>query len=76
MKRNNAKNNVVKMSAEAVKKFTISVLTENRSGLLNGVTIIFTRRKMNIEAINVSPSEVEGVSRYTILVETTRDKAE
>lgn len=56
--------------------FTISVLTENKSGLLNGVTIIFTRRKINIESINVSESEVEGVSRYTIVVKMTREKAE
>ncbi|CAN5255417.1 acetolactate synthase small subunit [soil metagenome] len=58
------------------RNFTISVLTENKSGLLNGVTIIFTRRKLNIESINVSESEVEGVSRYTIVVRTTRQKAE
>lgn len=58
------------------RSFTISVLTENKSGLLNGVTIIFTRRKLNIESINVSESEVEGVSRYTIVVRTTREKAE
>ncbi len=64
------------MSAVAIKRFTISILTENRSGLLNGVTIIFTRRKMNIEAINVSPSEVDGVSRYTILIKSSREQAE
>jgi acetolactate synthase I/III small subunit len=58
------------------KLWTISVLTENRSGLLNGITIIFTRRKLNIESINVSESEVEGVSRYTIVLKTTREQAE
>lgn len=57
-------------------QFTISVLTENKAGLLNGVTIIFTRRKINIEAINVSETEEEGVSRYTIVAETTRPQAE
>ncbi|HHL52340.1 MAG TPA: acetolactate synthase small subunit [Flammeovirgaceae bacterium] len=56
--------------------FTISVLTENKSGLLNAVTIIFTRRKMNIEAINVSETEVEGVSRFTIVIKTTYALAE
>lgn len=59
-----------------VKLFTISVLTENKSGLLNAITIIFTRRKINIESINVSESEVSGVSRYTIVVKITREKAE
>jgi len=61
---------------EENKLFTISALTENKAGLLNGVTIIFTRRKLNIESINVSETEVEGVSRYTIVVNTTRKKAE
>ena len=56
--------------------FTISALTENRSGMLNAVTIIFTRRKMNIEAINVSETEVEGVSRFTIVVKETFSRAE
>ena len=58
------------------KMFIISVLTENKSGLLNGVTIVFTRRKVNIESINVSITEVEGVSRYTILVRCTREVVE
>ncbi|MCF6360001.1 MAG: acetolactate synthase small subunit [Cyclobacteriaceae bacterium] len=61
---------------EENKLYTISVLTENKSGLLNGVTIIFTRRKLNIESINVSETEVEGVSRFTIVVSATRHNAE
>ena len=56
--------------------FTISVLTENKSGLLNAITIIFTRRKINIEALNVSETEIEGVSRFTIVIESSFDKAE
>jgi acetolactate synthase I/III small subunit len=56
--------------------FIISVLTENKSGLLNAITIIFTRRKINIESINVSESEVTGVHRYTIVVKLTRERVE
>lgn len=58
------------------KRYTISVLSEDRPGLLNRVTIIFTRRKLNIESINVSGSEVTGVSRYILVVNSTRDLAE
>jgi acetolactate synthase-1/3 small subunit len=58
------------------KRYTISVLSEDRPGLLNRVTIIFTRRKLNIESINVSTSEVPGVSRYTLVVNTTKDLAD
>lgn len=61
---------------QQVRSFNLSILTENKSGLLNAVTIIFTRRKINIESINVSETEVEGVSRYTIVIETTREQAE
>ena len=58
------------------KQYTISILTEDKPGLLNTVTIVFTRRKLNIDMINVSASEVEGVSRYTIVLTTTKDQVE
>ncbi len=69
-------NGSVAAESNQEKLFTISVLTENKSGLLNGVTIVFTRRKVNIESINVSITEVEGVSRYTILVKCSKEVAE
>jgi acetolactate synthase-1/3 small subunit len=58
------------------KQFTISILTEDKPGLLNTVTIVFTRRKLNIDMINVSASEVDGVSRYTIVLTTTKEQVE
>jgi len=57
------------------RKFTISVFSENKTGLLNRVTIIFTRRKINIDSLTVSPSEIPGIYRYTIMINTTRDMA-
>lgn len=42
----------------AEKQYTLSILTEDKPGLLNTVTIVFTRRKLNIDMINVSASEV------------------
>ena len=50
------------------KQFTISVFTEDRIGLLNRVSIIFTRRHINIESITASESEVPNVHRYTIVI--------
>lgn len=50
------------------KKFTLSVFTEDNIGLLNRVTIIFTRRKINIESIAASESEIKGIHRYTIVI--------
>jgi len=57
------------------KEYTLSIFTENKIGLLNRITIIFTRRHVNIESITASESEVEGVYRYTIVIRCTREKA-
>lgn len=56
------------------KQYTISVYTENNIGLLNRISAIFQRRHINIESMNISVSEIEGVSRFTILVNMTEDK--
>ena len=56
--------------------FTLSILTENKAGLLNNITIIFTRRKINIESLNVSTTEVKGLSRFTVVVKTTQTQAD
>ncbi len=49
-------------------EYTITVYTENHIGLLNRIAIIFSRRKINIESLNTSPSEVEGIHRFTIVI--------
>lgn len=49
------------------KVFTISVYTENNPGLLSRISNIFVKRHINIESLNVSNSEIEGVSRFTIV---------
>lgn len=46
--------------------YTVSVFTENRVGLLSLISNIFTRRKMNIETLSVSPSSIEGVHKFTL----------
>lgn len=54
-------------------EYTITVYTENQIGLLNRIAIIFTRRKINIDSLNTSPSEVESVHRFTIVINETED---
>jgi acetolactate synthase-1/3 small subunit len=54
-------------------EYTITVYTENQIGLLNRIAIMFSRRKINIESLNTSPSEVEGIHRFTILIHETED---
>ncbi|WP_421876418.1 acetolactate synthase small subunit [Marinoscillum sp.] len=63
-------------SDKVEKEFTLSVLTEDKAGLLNHITIIFTRRKINITSLNVSTTEVAGVSRFTIVLNSTRERIE
>lgn len=61
--------------AEFIEKqeYTISVYTENQVGLLNRIAIIFSRRKINIESLNVSPSEIEHIHRFNIVINETTD---
>ncbi len=46
--------------------YTLIISSENLAGVLNQVTNVFTRRQLNIESINVSPSGIENVHSYTI----------
>ena len=51
--------------------FTISVYSENNVGLLNRISGIFLKRHINIESLNVSKSEIDDVSKFTIVAHTT-----
>ena len=50
---------------------TISVLVENRAGVLNRITGLFARRAFNIESLAVGITEDPNFSRVTIVVEGT-----
>jgi acetolactate synthase-1/3 small subunit len=54
-------------------EYTITVYTENHIGLLNRIAIIFSRRKINIDSMNTSPSEVKGIHRFTIVINETEE---
>ncbi len=54
-------------------EFTITVYTENQIGLLNRIAILFSKRKINIESLNTSPSEVDSVHRFTIVINETEE---
>ncbi|TKB98595.1 acetolactate synthase small subunit [Pedobacter cryophilus] len=55
------------------KEFNITVYTENQVGLLNRIAIIFSRRKLNLDSLNTSPSEVESIHRFNIVLTETED---
>jgi acetolactate synthase-1/3 small subunit len=50
-------------------KHTLSVLVENRPGVLTRVAGLFARRGFNIHSLAVGPTEHEGVSRMTVVVD-------
>ncbi len=50
----------------AKKLYTVIIFSENTVGLLNQITVIFTRRQLNIETLSVSPSAIKGVHKFTI----------
>src|SRR5690606_1320791 len=54
-------------------EYNITVYTENQIGLLNRIAIMFTRRKINISSLNTSPSEIDSIHRFNIVVNETED---
>lgn len=54
-------------------EYTITIYTENQVGLLTRIAIMFSRRKINVESMNTSPSEVEGIHRFTIVINVAEE---
>ncbi len=40
---------------------------------LSRISIIFSRRKINIESLNTSPSEIEGIHRFKIVIHESEE---
>ena len=52
-----------------MEKHTLSVLVEDKPGVLARVSGLFSRRGFNIDSLAVGPTEQAGVSRMTIVVD-------
>lgn len=64
------------MTMSEIKEYTITVFTENQTGLLARVTAVFTRRHVNIESLTVSKSSIPGIHRFTIVVNVSKHMVE
>lgn len=54
-------------------EYTISLFTEDHIGILGQITIILTRRQINIDSLTASQSAVKGVHLLIIVVKTTSE---
>ncbi len=50
-------------------RHTLSVLVEDKPGVLTRVASLFARRAFNINSLAVGPTEIPGVSRMTVVVD-------
>jgi len=57
-------------------RHTLSVLVEDVPGALTRVSGLFARRAFNIDSLAVGPTEVEGLSRMTVVVDAEGDLLE
>jgi acetolactate synthase I/III small subunit len=55
--------------AEGIRHHTLSVLVENKPGVLSRVANLFSRRGYNIYSLAVAPTDDEQFSRITIVVD-------
>lgn len=58
------------------KLYTISVFTENQVGLLNRISIIFTRRGLNLESVSSSASAMPGIHKMNFSLRGERETLE
>lgn len=59
-----------------IKEYKITVFTENTVGVLNRITNIFTRRKINIESLKAAETHHKGISQFTIIALSDQEMME
>ena len=57
-------------------EYIITVFSEDHIGLLSRLTIVFTRRKINIDSLTVSESAISGIFKFTVVINETADRVQ
>jgi len=57
-------------------EFTLTIYAENQVGLLNQITTIFTRRRINIESLTTSESAIPGIHKFTLVMYISAENVE
>jgi acetolactate synthase-1/3 small subunit len=60
----------------AKEEYTLTIYSENQIGLLNQITTIFTRRRINIESLTTSESAIKGIHKFTIVIFSSAEDVE
>ncbi|MCB0692419.1 MAG: acetolactate synthase small subunit [Saprospiraceae bacterium] len=62
------------MKEESVKEYTLTIFCENQTGLLARIVGIITRRHFDMISVSASPSSMEGIYRFTIVLPLTHEQ--
>jgi len=55
------------------KNFTLTIFSENKTGVLSRVVGIITRRHINIMSLSTSPSATAGIHKMIVVINVTED---
>ncbi|WP_292010010.1 acetolactate synthase small subunit [Chryseobacterium sp.] len=62
------------MKSESDKKeYTIITYTEDYLGVINRISTMFSRRRIDIKSLHVEPSEISSVKKFTIVIKETEE---
>lgn len=59
---------------EDIREYTLTVFTENRTGVMIRTIGHITKRHINIESLSVSESSIPNIHRFTIVVHLTEER--
>ncbi|MCH5230900.1 MAG: acetolactate synthase small subunit [Muribaculaceae bacterium] len=58
------------------KPYTLAVFSENTVGILNLISIVYTRRSISVQSISASPTAIPGIYKTTVLSHSDRETME